>query len=283
MHDMKQDVRPSPIAGRWYPGSEQALSQTISGYFNTCRPCQISGHIFGVIVPHAGYRYSGQVAAHAFQCLQGYTPDIVAVVSPYHPLHFDPVLISDHSAYRTPLGEIPIDDSAVQAAIDRLQNDYRIVVGRVKLDQEHSLEIELPFLQHILAKPFALLPIMMREQSQAAARAIGETLASVLENQNALLVASSDLSHFHPDEIAREYDAEILARAETFDPAAVLAAEDEGLGFACGRGAIAAIMWAAKALGADTCQVVDYATSGDVTGDLQSVVGYAAAVLYRQE
>jgi AmmeMemoRadiSam system protein B len=283
MHSMKQDVRPSPIAGTWYPGSAQALSQTITDFLNKCRPCQISGRVYGVIVPHAGYRYSGLVAAHAFHCLQGYTPDIVAVVSPYHPLHVDPILISNYSAYRTPLGEIPVDPAAAQAVIDQLANDYGLIVGRIKLDQEHSLEIELPFLQHVLAKPFSLLPFMMREQSGAAARAVGESLIKVLKNRNALLVASSDLSHFHPDDVARQFDAEILARVEAFDPEAVLAAEDEGVGFACGRGAMAAILWAAKGLGADKCEVVNYATSGDVTGDRQSVVGYAASVLYSQE
>jgi AmmeMemoRadiSam system protein B len=283
MNSMKPDVRPSPIAGKWYPGSAQALSQTITDYLQQSRPCPITGRIVGVIVPHAGYRYSGQVAAHAFRCLQGKTPDIVAVVSPYHAMHSAPILIADHEAYRTPLGEIPVDESAVQSVIDHLQSEYAYDVARPTMDQEHSLEIELPFLQHSLARPFTLLPIMLREQSQKAAQAIGQTLVGVLRDRQALLVASSDLSHFYPDEVARQLDAEILARAEAFDPQAVLAAEEDGVGFACGRGAIAAILWAAEGLGADQCQVVNYATSGDVTGDPHSVVGYAAAVLYSRE
>jgi AmmeMemoRadiSam system protein B len=283
MDSMKQDIRPSPIAGKWYPGSAKALSQTIEDYLKKSRPCAVSGKIIGVIVPHAGYRYSGHVAAHAFRCLQGQSPEIVAIVSPYHPLHPAPILISDHSAYRTPLGEIPIEETLVHAAVDCLQNKFDLHIGRVRLDQEHSLEIELPFLQHCLSRPFKLLPLMMREQSQAAARAVGETLVEVLEDQSAILVASSDLSHFHSDEAARQLDSEMLARAEAFDPDAVVAAEDEGIGFACGRGAMAAVMWAAKGRGADKLEVIDYATSGDVTGDRQSVVGYAAAILYSQE
>lgn len=282
-HAMKPDVRPSPIAGTWYPGSAQALSQTITHYLDQSQPCPISGRVIGMVVPHAGYRYSGQVAAHAFRCLQGQSPDIVAVVSPYHALHYAPILIADHDAYHTPLGEIQIDKAAVHDVIEHLHNDYAIEVARPKLDQEHSLEIELPFLQHSLDQPFTLLPIMMREQSHKAAQAIGQTLVNVVRDRQALLVASSDLSHFYPDDVARQLDAEILSRAQAFDPEAVLAAEDEGMGFACGRGAIAAVMWAARDLGADRCQVVSYATSGDVTGDRQSVVGYAAAVLYSQE
>ena len=282
MDAKKQNIRPSPIAGKWYPGSAKVLSKTIEGYLMKSRPCAVSGTIIGIIVPHAGYRYSGQVAAHAFRCLQGKSPEVVAIVSPFHPLHYDSILISDHTAYRTPLGEVPIDEKLVQAASDCLREEYNLDIGRVSLDQEHSLEIELPFLQTCLEKPFRLLPIMMREQSQAAARAVGQTLINVLGDRPAILVASSDLSHFHTDEAARELDSEILARAEAFDPDAVVAAEDEGLGFACGRGAMAAVMWAARGLGADKLEVIEYATSGDVTGDRHSVVGYAAAVLYKQ-
>lgn len=280
---MKQDVRPSPIAGTWYPGSAQALTQTITHYLNQSQPCPISGRIIGVIVPHAGYRYSGPVAAHAFRCLQGLSPDIVAVASPYHAIHHAPILIADYQAYRTPLGEIEVDDLAVQSMIKCLHDEFAYDVARPKMDQEHSLEIELPFLQQSLAKSFSLLPIMMREQSLKAALAISQALVGALHDRHALLVASSDLSHFYPDDVARQLDAEILARIEALDPKAVLAAEDEGIGFACGRGAIAAVMMAAKSLGADRCQVVNYATSGDVTGDRQSVVGYGAAVLYSQE
>lgn len=281
-HAMKPDVRPSPIAGTWYPGSAQALSQTITHYLDQSPPCPVSGRVVGVVVPHAGYKYSGQVAAHAFRCLKGQSPEIVAVVSPYHALHRAPILIADHQAYRTPLGEIPVDEAAVHDVIEHLHNDYAFNVARPRLDSEHSLEIELPFLQLCLDRPFTLLPIMLREQSQSAAQAIGQTLIDVLQDRKALLVASSDLSHFYPDEVARQLDAEILARAEAFDPESVLSAEDEGVGFACGRGAIAAILWAARGLGADRCQVVNYGTSGDVTGDRQSVVGYGAAVLYSQ-
>jgi AmmeMemoRadiSam system protein B len=110
---------------------------------------------------------------------------------------------------------------------------------------------------------------------------VGRALAEVLRGKSALLVGSSDLSHFYPDSVARQLDAVILARIEAFDPAGVLAAEEEGLGFACGRGALAAVLWAARNLGADHVRVVSHATSGDVTGDLASVVGYGAAVIFR--
>jgi hypothetical protein len=124
---------------------------------------------------------------------------------------------------------------------------------------------------------------MLRDQSEGTARSLGEALAESLRGQKALIVGSSDLSHFYPQKVAEQLDAEMLRRVEAFDPHAVLTAESEGVGFACGRGAVAATLWAARALGADTVQVVDYATSGDVTHDFDSVVGYGAAVIARHE
>jgi hypothetical protein len=144
------------------------------------------------------------------------------------------------------------------------------------------LEIELPFLQRCLASPFRLLPIMLRDQSATVAQAVGRALSEVLRDGPALLiVGSSDLSHFHPASTARALDGEMLARLESFDPEALLRAEDEGIGFACGKGALAAVLWAARDLGADVVRVLDYATSGDITGDDESVVGYGAAAIYR--
>jgi AmmeMemoRadiSam system protein B len=146
---------------------------------------------------------------------------------------------------------------------------------------EHSLEIELPFLQRCLAGPFRLLPIMLRDQSASVAQAVGRALAEVLRDRSALLVGSSDLSHFYPATTARRLDGEILARLEAFDPEALLRAEEEGVGFACGKGALAAVLWAAGDLGADVVRVLDYANSGDLTGDDDAVVGYGAAAIYR--
>lgn len=120
---------------------------------------------------------------------------------------------------------------------------------------------------------------MVRDQSKRVTQALGLSLAQVLETRKTLLVASTDLSHFNPQEIARKYDQEMLRRIESFDPEGVLMAEEEGVGFACGRGAVAAVLWAAKELGGDSVQTLHYATSGDVSGDFYQVVGYGAAVI----
>lgn len=274
-------VRPSPIAGTWYPGSAEALARSVDAQLDAAQVEPVPGEIVAVIVPHAGHRYSGQVAATAFRTLRGLDRSPVAVVSPMHQLYPGQVLISDHSAYSTPLGEIPIDEDCLSRLESSLRSSGRIQVERIANDGEHSLEIELPFLQRSLSPGFRLLPVMLREQDRPISEAVGHSLAAVLKGPKPLLVASSDLSHFYPAPIARSLDHELLTRVEAFDPAAVLAAEDEGVGFACGRGAIAAVLWAARDLGADQVRLVGYANSGDVTGDFDSVVGYGAAVVYR--
>src|SRR5207244_3812647 len=136
--------------------------------------------------------------------------------------------------------------------------------------------IELPFLQRVLPGEWRLLPVMVGDQRREVARALGLALARALRGRAALLVASTDLSHYHPQAVANRLDRELLRRVEAFDLDALLRAGDEGAGEACGIGALAAVLWAARELGADRVRVLDYATSGDVTGDMGRVVGYAA-------
>ncbi|MEJ2747463.1 MAG: AmmeMemoRadiSam system protein B, partial [Anaerolineae bacterium] len=150
----------------------------------------------------------------------------------------------------------------------------------VAQDHEHALEIELPFLQQVLGR-FKLIPIMIRNQNSRTGQALAQVLAKTLNGRDVILVASSDLSHFYPQELAAEFDNEILRRVEAFDPQGVLAAEEEHAGFACGRGAIATVLWTAKALGANQVNILNYATSGDATGKYDSVVGYGAAVIWQ--
>jgi len=275
------DIRPSPIAGTWYPGSADALAQSIDQYLNAATIQPLDGDVVGIIAPHAGHRYSGQVAAYAFRHLENLTPETVAVISPLHTPAQGRVLTSGHDAYTTPLGAIMVDTEALNKFQDNLKHNYGIELVRVRNDSEHSLEIELPFLQRVFDHPFRLLPIMLRDQGLEAVMAVGHTLGKILEGTRAVIVASSDLSHFYPEAIAKRFDSEVLARIEAFDPQGVLSVEERGTGFACGRGAIAAALWAAQDLGADKAKIVQHATSGDVTMDFDSVVGYGAAVIYR--
>jgi len=275
------DLRPSPIAGQWYPGDPGRLAASVDGYIREASLPDLTGEVIAVIAPHAGHRYSGPIAGYAFAALRGSNPDIVAVASPMHYFTEHPLLTSAHNAYATPLGPIPIDRDALEKLQTTLQESLGFGLTPIRNDPEHSLEIELPFLQRALEGEFHLLPIMVRDTSARVARGLGEALAKILKGSKAILVASTDLSHFYPQETADELDGEILRRVESFDPDSVLRAEEEGKGFACGRGALAAVLWAAKGLGGDHVQVLKHATSGDVTGDYKQVVGYGAAVITR--
>jgi len=234
------------------------------------------------MAPHAGHRYSGPVAGYAFAALRGLQPEVVAVVSPMHQPYSQPLLTSAHDAYQTPLGTVRIDQQAVAALDNALTTALGFGLTPVPRDPEHSLEIELPFLQRALPDEFSLIPVMVRDQSARVAQALGSALADLLRDRNGLLVASTDLSHFYPQAVAEKLDGEILRRVAAFDPQDVLQAEEQGKGFACGRAALAAVLWAAKGIGADSVQILNYATSGDITGDFSQVVGYAAAVITRK-
>jgi AmmeMemoRadiSam system protein B len=276
------DVRPSPIAGQWYPGDPKQLSADVDRYIHEAKLPQLEGEVVAIVTPHAGHIYSGPVAGYAFAALKGLKPELVAVVSPMHYPYNEPLITTAHAAYETPLGIIPVDAEAVQVLDELLENELGYGLARVRHDREHSLEIELPFLQRVIESEFKLLPVMVRDQSRRVTRILGQCLAKTLHGRNALLVASTDLSHFYPQRVANELDAEMLRCIESFEPEAVIQAEEEGRGFACGRGALAAVLWAAKDLGADTVKILKHATSGDVTGDTSQVVGYGAAVVLRQ-
>lgn len=272
------DLRPSPIAGTWYPANPKSLSASIDEYLINVNLPEIHGQVIGVIAPHAGHRYSGAVAAYAFATLRGLTPDLVVVLSPFHNYHTHPLLTTKHQAYSTPLGIIEVD----QTALSELQDHLNIPITPISNDKEHSLEIELPFLQRVLKNDFKLLPIMIRAQEEFVAQQLGEALAQTLKDKNALLVASTDLSHFYEQQTANQLDREMLQRFTTLKPSSIFEAERLGKGFACGHAAVAAVEWAAQGLGANHVQVLKHATSGDATGDHSSVVGYGAAVILKQ-
>ncbi len=298
------DVRPSPIAGTWYEGNAKNLARVVDEYLNNAQLPELSGEVVAVIAPHAGHRYSGAVAGFAFapiyraernepigesrrsalrlrteqQSLSSpLRAKLVAVISPFHNLSNYPLLTTSHDAYGTSLGNIEVDKSALA----ELSSHLDIPVTPVFADKEHSLEIELPFLQRALTSEFKLLPIMIRAQEVDVTKKLGLALAKVLKDKNALLVASTDLSHFYDQTTANMLDAEMLKRFESFDPESIFEAEHSGKAFACGHAAVAAVLWASRELGANKVQILRHATSGDVTGDFKSVVGYGAGVILK--
>ena len=282
------DARPSPIAGQWYESDPEMLARNVDEYLEEAQLPELDGEVIAVIAPHAGHAYSGAVAGYAFAALRGRSPDLVAVLSPVHPPKWlmpisynDPILTSSHDAYATPLGNIFIDHAAVAELNTELNSELGFGLTPVSNDPEHSLEIELPFLQRALSSEWKLLPVMVHVREPRVSEGLGKALAKVLHDKNFALVASTDLSHFYNHKTALAYDRTMLRELESFNPEGAFDVEHAGKGFACGLGAFTAVMWASRELGADKVEVLRHATSGNVTGDYSSVVGYAAAVILK--
>jgi AmmeMemoRadiSam system protein B len=273
------DIRPSPLAGRWYPANPRELADSVDGYIQAANLPEIKGNILALVSPHAGHIYSGPVAGYAFKSVQGLQPDLVIILSPYHQFHQDSILTSGHQAYQTPLGEVPVDEISQEDLSRALYDARGIKLSKVRNDGEHAVEILLPFLQRSLAGNFSLLPLMLRNQDPKLMKTLGTYLADLSKQRNVLIVASSDLSHFHPAEKANQLDQTIIECIQTLDPEALYQAEITGSGSACGLGALAAVIWAAESTNNPQAQILKYAHSGDITGDISSVVGYTSAVL----
>ncbi len=275
------DIRPSPLAGRWYPASPGKLAETVDFFIQQAKIPQISGDIIALISPHAGHVYSGPVAGYCFAALRDLGPDLVVILSPYHQYHPDAILTTSHQAYQTPLGIVPVDLDSLEAVDRALQERAGIQLKRIKNDGEHAVEILLPFFQRALQGEFRLLPLMIRQQDPPLMKILGTILADLVKKKQAILTASTDLSHFHPADKARELDQTIINHIKTLNPEGLFQAQDQGSGSACGIGAMAAVIWAAKDEPPVTAYHLDYAHSGDITGDNSSVVGYTAAVISR--
>jgi AmmeMemoRadiSam system protein B len=267
-----RSVRRSVIAGSWYPGDPKQLRAMLDGFLNEVPSQPLEGRLVGLISPHAGYVYSGQVAAYAYGQLRGKTFPRVVIVSPVHHMYMGEFATTDKAYYETPLGLVPVDAQAVAAV------ESQVRLNHVSQDMEHSLEIQLPFLQRVLGN-FALIPIMMGDQEWDSAVSLGQALAKAVGGQPALLVASTDLSHFHPYEAAVRLDRVVLNYITAYDPEGLARTLDTRGAEACGGGPVVTIMLAAQALGANRAVLLKYMNSGDVTGDHGSVVGYAAAAL----
>jgi len=272
-------VRESVIAGSWYPGNAAVLRAQIEGFLADVPASEHPGRPVALISPHAGYVYSGPVAAHAYKLLQGRSVDTVVIVAPSHHAAFRGVSVYDRGGYRTPLGLVPLDTEFI-AALKAVDSKVRYVPEAHA--EEHSLEIQLPFLQTVLPE-FKLVPLVMGEQDLSTCRRLAKALAACAENRSVLLVASSDLSHYHPRAEARKLDGQVAARVAAFDAKGLSSDISRGKCEACGGGPMVAVMLAAEKLGADRSTVLKTGDSGDASGDISQVVGYMAAAFWAEK
>jgi AmmeMemoRadiSam system protein B len=261
------------IAGSWYPGDPKILRGAIEGYFRNVPDLGIRGEVLGLVAPHAGYSYSGQVAAYAYKQIRGAVYDAVIVISPSHRYHFHGVSLYRRGGYETPLGVIPVNEDLSE----RLLAASPLVADLPDAHTgEHALEIQLPFLQVALGA-FTLVPLVMGSQDRQTCEGLAEAIHQAA-GPNVLIVGSSDLSHFHSYDEAVQMDKIVLDHLARMDAPGLLEDLSVGRGEACGGGPAATTLMATVKRGAGWAEILRYANSGDVTGDRGNVVGYAAAV-----
>ncbi len=275
----EQMIRPAMVAGMFYPQKKTTLEREVAMLLENSPEKNISGRLISMVVPHAGYLYSGGVAARAYRLLMDMKLDIVVVIAPSHREYFTECSVFDGYAYSTPLGIIPVDRELTQQLV---KTHPKIILSeKGHRYDEHSLEVQLPFLQKVLDS-FKLIPIIMGEQNLENIEALAMGLAEILRNRKALIVASTDLSHFYNYDKASLLDKVVVENLNNFDDDKLfqdLQAEHCEM---CGGGPVVATMKASKKLGANKCEVLLYRNSGDITGDKSEVVGYTSAILYNE-
>ena len=270
-------IRKPAVAGMFYPADKSSLTNAVDRLLAQAETMSLSGTAIAIIAPHAGYQYSGLTAAYAYLAARDTSFDTVVVVSPSHREYFDGISVYGGSAYATPLGEIGINEDLREQLTSR---DPIIEVSSAGHRAEHALEVQLPFVQRIRHNA-TLLPIVMGDQRRPYCKHLGERLAAVLAGSRALLVASSDLSHYHGYETANDLDRVVIDAVAGFDEMKLMDDLESRRVEACGGGPMAAVMIAARNLGATAAHVLHHCNSGDTGGDRDRVVGYLAASLHR--
>jgi AmmeMemoRadiSam system protein B len=270
-----KNIRPAAVAGTWYPGTASGLAAAVDRHLAEADRTagDVAGDLTAIIAPHAGLIYSGPVAAHAYRLLRGRTFDVAVLVGPSHFVGFEGVSIYPSGGFETPFGVAPIDADCARAIAG---STPVVIEHRAAHGREHSLEMQLPFLAH-LAPGLPMVPLVMGHQTREVAYALGDALATALRGRHALLVASTDLSHYHDAETAAALDRIVIDCVSRFDADGLQHALDARPDHACGGGPTVAVMRAAQRAGARDAVVLNYADSGDVSGDKSAVVGYLAA------
>ncbi|HTT21078.1 MAG TPA: AmmeMemoRadiSam system protein B [Candidatus Sulfotelmatobacter sp.] len=277
-------VRPAAVAGGFYPADPKELSTMIDDMLAHASPPPIAATIVAAVAPHAGYPYSGPVAAYTYAALKGHKFARVVVIAPSHFEAFDFTSVFDGDAYATPLGNVPVDKTFAQKLAKMSPTIRLSSQGHLPTPAgaEHALEVELPWLQRVLGD-FQLVPVVMGDQSYESSRALGVALSKMIQGNDTLILASSDLSHYHPYDEAVKIDHKTLNALQAWDYFSLSQNFEVRVWEACGGAPIVAAMIAAERMGANQAAVLKYANSGDTTGDRSRVVGYSADVFLKTQ
>jgi AmmeMemoRadiSam system protein B/AmmeMemoRadiSam system protein A len=275
-------IRPAAVAGSFYPADPAQLSSMIDGFLSKAALPPVDGTILAAVAPHAGYPYSGPVAAYTYAALKGHKYSRVVVIAPSHYVGFDFTSVYDGDAYTTPLGEVKVDKEFASQLVKMSSTMQLSDKGHQATSDapEHSLEVQLPWLQRILGSDFQIVPIIMGDQSYESSRALGVALSKLIHDGGkeggTLVLASSDLSHYHTYSDAETIDHKTLDALQSWDYYSMSRNFQSRIWEACGGAPIVAAMIYAERMGASQAEVLRYANSGDVTSDRSRVVGYSA-------
>lgn len=273
-------VRKPAVSGIFYPADKESLLSSIKECFlhqygpRALPPSKESRTFYAIIVPHAAYTYSGPIAANSYYHASSFKPDLIVIIGPNH-YGIGSGIASMKGIWETPLGTIEVDEEAV----DKIVRISKIVdIDSFAHSRDHCLEVQLPFLQFIYDN-FKILPIVLWMQDKRTAEDIGRVLVEIVKDKNTLLIASSDFTHYEPNEIAYKKDKELIKSIEELDLSKYYTILEKLNLTACGYGAMASIIHASKLLGAERGELIRYATSGDIAGNKNSVVGYASMII----
>ena len=265
-------VRRAAVAGSWYPSQPDALAREVDRYLDAAGEPP-AGNPTAIIAPHAGLMYSGPIAAHAYSLLRGRDIAVAVLVGPSHYVGFEGVAIYERGAFDTPFGPVPISEHCADAIAMGSRQIRSHPTAHVR---EHSLEMQLPFLKRVLPD-VEIVPLVMGHQRRDTAHALGEAIAAGVKDRKAVIVASTDLSHYQTAATAAKLDDKVIQQVRRFDADGLMSLLETFPEHACGGGPTVAVMRAAQLLGAADARVLKYGDSGDVSGDKDAVVGYLAA------
>jgi len=274
-------MRPPAVAGLFYTAHPKILSLEVDKFLEKAGTPVLGGEgtVVGLIVPHAGYTYSGLTAAHAYATIRKSSISTVVIISPSHREYFEGISVYSGHGYRTPLGDVYVDEKLRD---EIAAGSEFIEVSEQGHGAEHAVEVQLPFLQKVL-REFMILPLVMGEQSRKFCTHLGNRLSEVLKGRpETLIVATSDLSHYHRHEEAEKLDSVAISDISSFDYERLMTDLESERTEACGGGPIVAALTALKKSGASRTQVLHHSNSGDTTGDRSAVVGYLSAAIIRE-
>lgn len=264
-------IRKPAQAGVFYPANKNELNNQLSQFIKEARKEEVKG----IVVPHAGYIYSGKVSGAVYSRIKQYP--VYIIIGPNHTGLGAPVSLMSEGEWEMPAGKVKINSQLSKKILEKIKFVEDDINAHI---YEHSIEVQLPFLQY-LREDFSFVPIVLGDYRLSTIEKLGEGLAEIVKNfgEETLIIASSDMSHYEPDEVAREKDKQAIDKILNLEPAGLLEIVKTKQISMCGVGPVATMLFAAKKLGAKEAELVSYQTSGQISGDYSAVVGYAGIIV----